>query len=67
MKSPIAALALFGTLAASPAWAQTQTQTPLSGATPAVLAAVPCTSGAAECARTRRQAGDTAPAGACRT
>ena len=33
MKSPIAALALFGTLAASPAWAQTQTQTPLSGAT----------------------------------
>jgi len=35
MKSPIAALALFGTLAASSAWAQAQTQTqaPVSGAT----------------------------------
>jgi len=33
MKSPIAALALFGTLAASPAWAQAQTRTPVSGTT----------------------------------
>jgi hypothetical protein len=33
MKSPIAALALLGTLAAGPAWAQDQTQTPVSGTT----------------------------------
>jgi hypothetical protein len=31
MKSPIAALALLGTLAAGPAWAQAQTQNPSSG------------------------------------
>jgi hypothetical protein len=31
MKSPITALALLGTVAAAPAWAQTQTQAPVSG------------------------------------
>jgi hypothetical protein len=34
MKSPIATLALFGSLAASPAWAQTQTQAPSPGGLP---------------------------------
>jgi hypothetical protein len=35
MKSPIAALALLGTVAASPAWSQTQTQSPVFGTTAA--------------------------------
>ncbi len=47
MKSPIAALALFGTLAASPVWAQSQFQPPASQST-LPTAPLPSTSPAAD-------------------
>ena len=47
MKSPIAALALFGTLAASPVWAQSLFQPPASRSTPP-NAPLPSTSGATD-------------------